>query len=332
MKRRILEWLFVALLLIVIGYFLRMQPQADEFDQRIYIATDLPEKTALNLMKDYPESYQWVLLGQLDSSQWENALSKQKPDLFVGSQDFLLWAARHQYLQPLREENIFKVEARFRDSLNRWVAIWVDPWVVVYNRERTVGSMREHSISWLRNDKEPKYRWVFPDIGNPNGDQRNVDFYRILMSHFGQEEFYKRINLFRPEIQNYVENSNHGVRMVLLGQADFSFAHYSDLEIYRRDELPLSWFRMDVNPATLYGVGIGRVSRHWDRVNKIIDFWQDSGAEWGRKAQIPWFRVYAAPESLIFGVGNLNDREDQVFLDDWLSEFRFGTLQKGIEE
>lgn len=332
MKRRIFEWILVVAVLLSLGHYLRMEaPVVEETDNLLYIATDLPERTAESLVKDYPGNHRFIFLSEVDKSKWEVILKEYPIDAFVGSQDFLLWAARSQHLQPLKSENLLKAEERYTDHLGRWVGIWADPWVVVYNRERMAREIGEANSLWQRKSDQRRYRWIFPDIGNIAGNQENIQFYRGLAYHFGEEEFYEKMLRFKPEIQNYMDNSSHGLRMVLMGQADFVFTHYSDWLLYQRDSLPLSWFSMEVAPSTLYGAGVGRKTKQWEQANKLVDFWQSSTMEWEKKNQIPWLNVHRVQKNLIYAVGGLNDLENQVFLDEWLSEFRFGTVQKGNE-
>ena len=332
MKRRIFEWILVSAFLIAIGYFLRLQPITEDLEQKMCIATDLPESIAHNLVKSHPISHEFVYFPSAGERQWKEILKNKKIDIFLGSQDFLLWAARNQQLQPLKKEFMEKNNTNACDSLGRWVGIWTDPWVVVYNRERMPNEEVGNQFLWQRDTSAKKYRWIFPDIGNPNGDQRNIQFYHALFNHFGEKFFYDSMIEFRPEIQNYVDNSSHGIRMVLLGQADFALTHYSDLMAYQQNKLPLAWLGMEVNPTTIYGVGISHKTRQWDQVNKLIALWQSPVSEWEKKNQIPWFRIESTPVNMVFEVGILNDNESQTFLDEWLSEFRFGTLRKEMKE
>ena len=331
MKRRIVEWIVVLSVLGGIGYFLQVGnlPIVDGKDELI-IVSDLPEPVLRKLLFETKGSSKIIVLPPEQISQWETLIGNQKPDLFVGSQTFLLWASRQQYLQPLRTEERALTPINAQDNLGRWLAIWVDPWVVIYNPERMPQGVQKSDLTWLRKPGTPQFRWVFPDIGSPENNSSNLQFYRILANHMGQETFYNSLQSFRPEIQQYVENSAHGVRMVLLGQVDFSLARYSDWVNYKRDKLPVDWTEMEFSPATYYGAGIGRETKKWEEANSKVAFWLNPSAEWDKKVELPWLSMKDRPKESLFGVGGLRDLEDQGFFDAWLAQFRFGTPRKEL--
>lgn len=330
MKRRMIEWVFVSAFLIILGYVLRVQPMEEEFEGVFWIATDLSESTVSALTKDLPGSYQYIYLSQLSKSQWKEVLDQQKADLYFGSQDLLLWAARNQKLQPVAENVRTHSYENRRDSLFRWVGIWFDPWVVAYNNER-LPQIGAGALSFSTTQREqPQHLWTVPDMGNPNGDRRNVHFYRALFHFWGKEVFFVQMSKMRPNIQNFVDNTNHGIRMVLLGQSDFSFALYSDSLEYQKDQLPISWTSLEVSPAILYGAGVGRDAKQKEQANRMIEFWQTAKEEWNQKVELPWLSVKDPYPGAIYQVSGLNDQEDITFLNKWLADFRFGSLEKGF--
>ena len=329
MKRLIFEWSLVIIFLGVLGYVMRLEPIEQQLGKTVVIATDLPEPLARTLLKDYQGSYELIVLPVYLEEQWPSLLQARKADLFFGSQDMLLWAARRQYLQPLKEEFLSQADLAGKDGLGRWVGLWADPWVVAYNPERMMTKIGEKKFSIVEKDFF-SYRWVFPDLGNLNGDMRNFQLYEFLTTHYGEEDFYKQMNDLRPSIQSYVENTNYGVRMVLLGQADLALAHYSDCFFYQKEKMPLRWFSLEMNPAMIYGAGIAHETKQWDEANKILQYWQNRPETWEEKNKIPWVRLQLNGPKYTFEMSGLEDKENQRFFDKWLAEFRFGGIQKGI--
>jgi len=222
-------------------------------------------------------------------------------DVFF-SQDAGALGAVEDRLQPLPEELLDKVDARYRDPQGRWVGTSGRARVVAYSTERLKESDLPDSIFDFT---DPKWKGR---IGFPPPNASFQAFVSAMRLDVGDERTRRWLEDIKKNDPVLLENNIQTEEAIANGEIDVGFVNHYYLHELRQehgDDFPVAnHFLRKGDPGALVnvaGVGILRTSKRSEEARELVEFLlSERGQRYSAEqtGEYPLVKGVPAPEGL----------------------------------
>ena len=260
-------------------------------------------------------------------------VAEDKPaDVFLTSQDTLLYLKEDKALTPYSSSQTDTTLALLRDEDSDWTGLWVDPIVFAVNQDFIA--------------KHPAFQYTWDEVLNRQSVRLSMtdfiaadmakDMLMCLAEHFGIEDTFRILARAQQHLVQYGKYLSTPSRMAALGKCDVGISGLNEALRTKQEKMPVAIiYPEDGSPWYLYGVGLAADSLHPDRGQMLMDWLLTPGKYKAVMEKNHYYFMYVNDESeRPDAAGNalqLWDLEKKYFeegkkdlLNQWGEKVRFG--------
>ena len=313
------------------------QPQ-NASKELIRVWTTLPVEwiqTALAAyLKDNPQDdieFQVVSVGNENLQLLKQLPLEERPHLLFASSEELSTITNDHVLTAIVTENSDMLPPGLHDENYYWTGIWVDPYVVVVNREysRQVGQIALSSWQDVLFRTKPTMA-----ICDPLAIPETAAFFFSWASHNGDDgKMFDELSALHALTKQYSRFASTPVKLVGIGDSSAAITLSSTFYAHKDKQYPLYACRPDPGgPVRLLGIALVQVdAQDKEKYASLVNWLLELGPFNQRfETEKGVFSVHQAVENsdLLeqwwFNTQYLDQSKQQLFMRNWLERVRFG--------